>query len=80
MHIYPKYEVANDQSDVIALAEIIRKICYQHYREMYKPQDILFSVKGLLTYLQHDSSNIGYFEKMRVQKEVLISISIQFFY
>ena len=68
MRIYPEYWVANDRSDVISLAEIIRKICYWHDHEMYKPQTILFFVKGLLTCLQHDSSNIDYFEKMRDQK------------
>ena len=57
-----------------------QKIFYQHDRKMYKPQAILFSVKGLLTYLQHDSSNINYFKKMRGQKEVLILIGIQLSY
>ena len=47
---------------------------------MYKPQAILFSLKALLTCLQHDSSNIDYFEKMRDQKEVLLSIGINLFY
>ena len=80
MRTYPKYEVANDQSDVIALSQIIRKICYLYDREMYKPRAILFSVKGLLTCLQHDSSNINYFKKMKDQKEVLRSIGIQLAY
>ena len=47
---------------------------------MYKPQAILFFVKGLLTCLQHDPSNIDYFEKMRDQEEVLTSIGIQLSY
>ena len=47
---------------------------------MYKPQAVIFSVKGLLTCLQHDSFNIDYFEKMRDQKEVLTSIGIQLTY
>ena len=34
MRTYPEYGVANNQSDVISLAEIIRKICYQHDCEM----------------------------------------------
>ena len=75
---YPEYKLPNDESNVISLVEIIWKICYRHDHKMYKPQAILFSVKGLLTCLQHDSSNINYFEKMRDQKEVLISIWIQY--
>ena len=47
---------------------------------MYKPQAIPFSVKALLTCLQHDSSNIDYFEKMRDQKEVLTSIGVNLSY
>ena len=47
---------------------------------MYKPQEILFFVKGLLTCLQYDSSNINYFEKMRDQKKVLTSIRINLSY
>ena len=47
---------------------------------MYKPQAILFSLKALLTCLQHDSSNIDYFEKMRDQKEILTLIGINLFY
>ena len=47
---------------------------------MYKPQAILFSLKSLLQCLQHDSSNIDYFEKMRDQKEVLKSIGINLFF
>ena len=47
---------------------------------MYKLQAILFSVKALINCLQHDSSNIDYFEKMRDQKEVLTSIGIQLSY
>ena len=75
-----EYELANDESNVISLVEIIRKICYQRDREMYKPQAILLSVKALTNCLQHDSSNIDYFEKMRDQKEVLTSIGIQLSY
>ena len=37
-------------------------------------------MKGLFTCLQHDSFKIDYFEKMRDQKEVLISIGIQLSY
>ena len=80
MCTYPEYELANDESNVISLVEIIPKICYRHDHEMCKPQAILFSVKGLCTCLQHDSSNIDYFEKMRNQKEVLTSIGIQLSY
>ena len=80
MHIYPEYKLANNESNVISLVEIIRKICYWHDRKMYKPQAILFSVKGLLTCLQHDSSNIDYFKKMRDQKEVLTLIGINLSY
>ena len=80
MRTYPEYEVANNHSDVIGLVKIIRKICYLHDREMYKCQAILYSMKGLLNCLQHDSSNIDYFEKMRDQKEVLRSIGIQLAY
>ena len=47
---------------------------------MYKPQAILFSLKALLQCLQHDSSNIDFFEKMRDQKEVLTSIGINLFF
>ena len=47
---------------------------------MYKLQAILFSLKSLLQYLQHDSSNIDYFEKMRDQKEVLTLIGINLFF
>ena len=65
---------------MIYLVEIIKKIWYRHDREMYKPQAILFSVKGLLTCLQHDSSNIDYFEKMRDQKKVLTLIGINLSY
>ena len=77
MRTYPEYVLANDESNVIFLAEIIRKICYQHDREMYKSQAILLSLKALINYLQHNTSNIDYFEKMRDQKEVLTSIGIQ---
>ena len=80
MRTYPEYVAANDASDVIALVQVIRKICYRHDREMYKPQAILFSLKSLLQCLQHDSSNIDYFEKMRDQKEVLTSIGISLFF
>ena len=76
MRTYLEYELANDKSNVISLVEIIQKICYQYDHKMYKPQAIIFSEKGLLTCLQHDSSNIDYFEKMRDQKEVLTSIVI----
>ena len=47
---------------------------------MYKPQAILFSVKALINCLQHNASNIDYFEKMRDKKEVLTSIGIQLSY
>ena len=47
---------------------------------MYKPQEILFSVKVLINCLQHDLSNIDYFEKIRDQKEVLTLIGIQLSY
>ena len=80
MCTYHKYEVANNHSDVIGLVKIIRKICYLHNWEMYKCQAILYSMKGLLTCLQHDSSNIYYFKKIRDQKEVLRSIGIQLAY
>ena len=80
MRTYPEYVAANDASDVIALVQVIRKICYRHDREMYKSQAILFSLKSLLQCLQHDSSNIDYFEKMRDQKEVLTSIGISLFF
>ena len=78
MRTYPEYEVAINQSNnVIGLVKIIRKICYLHDQEMYKCQAILYSMKGLLNCLQHDSTNIDYYEKMRDQKEVLRSIGIQ---
>ena len=80
MRTYPEYGVANDESDVISLAEIICKICYRHDHKMYKPQAILFSVKALINCLQHNSSNIDYLEKMRDQKEVLTSIGVQLSY
>ena len=80
MRTYPEYSAANDASDVIALVQVIRKICYRHDREMYKCQAILFSLKALLQCLQHDSSNIDYFEKMRDQKEVLTSIGINLYF
>ena len=80
MRTYPEYEAANDGSDMISLVQIIRKLCYRHDRKMYKPQAILFSVKALLTCLQHDSSNINYFKKMRDQKEVLTLIGINLSY
>ena len=76
MRTYPEYKLTNNESNVISLVKIIQKICYWHDREMYKPQAILFSVKGLINCLQHDSSNIDYFEKIRDQKEVLTSIGI----
>ena len=76
MPTYLEYEVANNVSNVISLVEINWKICYRHNCEMYKPQTIMFSVKALLTCLQHDASNIDNFEKMRDQKEVLTSIWI----
>ena len=47
---------------------------------MHKPQATLFSVKALINCLQHDSSNIDYFEKMRDQKEVLTSIGVKLSY
>ena len=65
---------------MISLVQIIQKICYRHDRKIYKPQAILFSLKALLQCLQHDSSNIDYFKKMRDQKEVLTSIRINLFY
>ena len=37
MRTYPEYELANDESNLISLVEIICKICYQHDRAMYKP-------------------------------------------
>ena len=37
-------------------------------------------MKALINYLQHHSSNIEHFEKMRDQKEVLTSIGIQLSY
>ena len=51
MHAYPEYQMANEKSSGISIVEIIQKICYGHDRKMYKPQEILFSVKGLLIYL-----------------------------
>ena len=80
MCTYQEYELANNKSNVISLVEIIRKIYYRHDREMYKSPAILFFLKALINCLQHDSSNIDYFEKMRDQKEVLISIGIQLSY
>ena len=80
MRTYPEYELANDESNVISLVEIICKIYYQHNHKLYKPQTIIFSVMGLMNCLQHDSSNIDYFKKMRDQKEVLTSIGIQLSY
>ena len=80
MRTYPEYEAANDGSDVIAFTQVIQKICYQHNREMYKSQVILFSLKAVLQCLQHNSSNINYFEKMRDQKEVLTSIGTNLFF
>ena len=77
MCTYTEYKLVNDESDVISLAEIVWKICYQHDREIYKPQMFLFSLKRLINCLQLDSSNINYFEKMRDQKEVLTLIGIQ---
>ena len=77
MRTYLEYD---NESNVISLVEIICKIYYQHNREIYKPQAILFSVKALINCLQHDVSNIDYFEKMRDQKEVLTSIGIQLSY
>ena len=35
MRTYPEYELANDESNVIYLVEIIWKICYRHDRKMY---------------------------------------------
>ena len=80
MRTYPEYELAHNESNVISLVEIFYKICYQHNREMYKPQAILFSVKALINCLQHDASKIDYFEKMSDQKEVLTFIGIQLSY
>ena len=37
-------------------------------------------MKALINCLQHNTSNIDYFEKMRDQKEVLASIDIQLSY
>ena len=59
MRTYPEYSSANDASDVIALVQVIRKICYRHDREMYKPQAILFSLKALLQCLQHGAHPLG---------------------
>ena len=70
-------EYANNESNVISLVGIIYKTCYRHDREMYKSQAILFSLKALITCLQHDSSNIDYFERMKDQKKVLTSIGMQ---
>ena len=49
IRIYPEYVTTNDESNVISLVEIIRKICYRHDREMYKFQAIIFSLKGQST-------------------------------
>ena len=80
IYTYPEYEAANNGSNVIPLVEIIQKIYYRHDRKIYKPQAIIFSVKALLHCLQHDSSNIDYFKKMRDQKEVLTLIGINLSY
>ena len=58
MRTYPEYELANNEYNVISLVEIICKICYRHNHKMYKPQAILFSVKALINYLQHNTSSI----------------------
>ena len=58
MRIYPEYELAKNESDVISLVEIIFKICYRHYRKIYKPQVILFSMKALINCPQHDASKL----------------------
>ena len=77
MRTYPEYETANDKSNVISLVEIIRKICYRHDCKMYKSQAVLFSLKGLINHLQHDTSNINYWKNMGGQKDVLTSIGIK---
>ena len=58
MRTYPEYELANNESNVISLVEIIRKICYRHDRKMYKSQAIMFSLKAQINCLQHDTPNI----------------------
>ena len=80
MCTYPEFDLENNESNVISLVEIVCKIFYRHDREMYKPQAILSSVKALINCLQHNASNIDYFEKMRNQKKVLTSIGIQLSY
>ena len=65
MRTYPEYKAANDGSDVFALAQVIKKICYQQNSEIYKSQAILLSLKVVLQCLLQDSSNINYFEKLR---------------
>ena len=76
MRTYPEYFKANNESNVISLVQTIRKICYRDDWEMYKSQAILFSLKGLIDWLQHDMTNIDYWKKMRDQKDVLTSIGI----
>ena len=73
--MYLKYNQANEELDAIKQLETIKQISYNHNQDMYRPKEILLSLKNLLNYQQHDMTNVDEYKELSNRKAVLVLMS-----